>query len=194
MEKDLFRGRLVRLTAEEPEIIAQATSLWNRDSEYQRWIRDGGIQLWSRKQIEEWVKQDLEDQKNQRFLFWLRTVEGNKLIGFVELFIPWRFQGDAWLAIGLGDRKYWGKGFGTEAIQLILRYAFEELDSFRVTLGVHEHNQRARRSYEKNGFVQEGRVRGEVKRDGCRVDGIMMGILKDEWQVRNAEMTLRDVE
>jgi RimJ/RimL family protein N-acetyltransferase len=186
MNENLFQGELVRLTAEEPEVIAKARAGWERDSEYRRLLEDGGIHLWSAKKIEEWVKDELEGPKDRQFLFWLRTLEGDRLIGFIELFIIWKFQGDAWLGIGLGDRDYWGRGIGTEAIQLILRYAFEELNVFRVTLGVHEYNPRARQAYEKNGFVLEGQVRGEILRDGSRADGIMMGILKDEWQAKNA--------
>ncbi|MCK4899416.1 MAG: GNAT family N-acetyltransferase, partial [Anaerolineales bacterium] len=75
----------------------------------------------------------------------------------------------------------WGKGFGTDAVSVILRYAFHELNLHRVSLGVFEYNRRARRSYEKVGFSVEGRIRGDMLRQGRRWDVFIMGILREEW-------------
>ncbi len=63
-----------------------------------------------------------------------------------------------------------------------LRFAFTELNLRRVTLDVFEYNPRAMRSYEKAGFVVEGRMRGMLKREGKRWDLVFMGILRDEWE------------
>ncbi len=85
------------------------------------------------------------------------------------------------MGIGLGERENWGKGYGTDAMKIILRYAFTELNLRRVTLDVFEYNQRGVRSYEKAGFVIEGRVRGMILREGRRWDVIFMGILREDW-------------
>ena len=85
------------------------------------------------------------------------------------------------MGIGLGEREYWGKGYGTDAMKIILRYAFTELNLRRVTLDVFEYNQRGVRSYEKAGFVVEGRERGLILREGRRWDVIYMGILREDW-------------
>jgi RimJ/RimL family protein N-acetyltransferase len=90
-------------------------------------------------------------------------------------------HGDCWLGIGLGEREYWGKGYGSDALRLILRYAFQELGLQRVTLTVFEYNPRAIRSYEKVGFIHEGRCRKAIHRDGERADLLVMGILRQEW-------------
>ena len=66
-------------------------------------------------------------------------------------------------------------------MRVILRYAFQELNLYRVTLGVFEYNKRAMRSYKKAGFSIEGRIRGEVLRQGRRWDTFIMGILRKEW-------------
>ncbi len=63
-----------------------------------------------------------------------------------------------------------------------LRYAFQELNLERVTLGVFAYNTRAIRSYEKAGFRHEGRERRYIHRDGERADVLFMGILRQEWQ------------
>jgi RimJ/RimL family protein N-acetyltransferase len=64
---------------------------------------------------------------------------------------------------------------------VILRYAFQELNLRRVALDTFEYNPRAIRSYEKAGFVHEGRARGYLYREGQRWDLIFMGILREEW-------------
>jgi RimJ/RimL family protein N-acetyltransferase len=69
-------------------------------------------------------------------------------------------------------------------LELIERYAFEELNLHRLSLGVFAYNPRARRAYEKAGFVVEGRERGAILRDGQRADVIIMGILREEWRAR----------
>ena len=107
-----------------------------------------------------------------------------RLIGFLNLFgLSWT-HGDTWLGIGLGDREHWGKGYGTDAVQIILRYVFTELNLRRVTLGVFAYNPRAIKSYEKAGFKVEGRLRQYISREGQRNDMIVMSLLREEWLQR----------
>jgi RimJ/RimL family protein N-acetyltransferase len=81
----------------------------------------------------------------------------------------------------MGARESWGKGYDTDAMRVILRFAFQELNLRRVSLDTFEYNPRAIRSYEKAGFVLEGRARGYLNREGKRWDLIFMGILQEEW-------------
>ena len=74
-----------------------------------------------------------------------------------------------------------GQGLGTEATRLIVGYGFEQLGLHRISLTVFAFNPRARRVYEKAGFVEEGRMRQALKWDGERYDDIMMAILAPEW-------------
>ena len=90
------------------------------------------------------------------------------------------------MGIGIGEREYWGRGFGTEAMKLGVRYAFMELGAQRISLGLHEYNPRALKAYEKAGFRLEGRTRGDTLREGKHTDGLWMGILRDEWLAMNA--------
>ena len=62
-----------------------------------------------------------------------------------------------------------------------LQYAFMELGMQRVSLGLHEYNARALKSYEKAGFRLEGHTRQDVLREGRRTDTLWMGVLRDEW-------------
>jgi RimJ/RimL family protein N-acetyltransferase len=112
----------------------------------------------------------------------IRALEDDRLIGDTGLDgVRWS-HGDAFVGIGLGERQYWNKGYGTDAMRIILRFAFTELNLHRLTLNVFEYNRRAMRSYEKAGFAVEGRQRGWIHRDGNRYDLIYMGLLRSEWE------------
>ncbi|WP_262058047.1 GNAT family N-acetyltransferase [Streptomyces sp. STR69] len=79
-----------------------------------------------------------------------------------------------------------GRGIGTEATRLIVGYAFEQLGLHRIQLEVYGHNHRARRVYEKVGFVVEGVRREAQLRDGEWVDDVLMAILDHEWAALTA--------
>jgi RimJ/RimL family protein N-acetyltransferase len=181
MVSDLLRGELVRLTAENPEVIASQLFRWNQDTEWFRFLDTDPPRLFSEKKVKEFQEKDLERDNLNELFFAIRALEADMLIGFVGLFDLYLQHGDALVAIALGERKYWGNGYGTDAMQIILRYAFNELNLRRAGLIVFEYNPRAIRSYEKVGFIHEGRIRGVMLREGRRWDWLYMGISREEW-------------
>ncbi|MGZ7444140.1 GNAT family N-acetyltransferase [Paenibacillus sp. TH7-28] len=86
--------------------------------------------------------------------------------------------------IDIGDKEYWGKGYGTEALKLLLDYGFLELNLHRVSLRVFSFNDRAINMYEKIGFMREGISRQTLFREGNWHDIIHMGILQSEYVKR----------
>jgi RimJ/RimL family protein N-acetyltransferase len=183
----LLEGELVRLAAVNPEEDSRLFARWARDDEYLRMLDTSPVRQWSERQYKKWYKEDLEKEKPDDFLFLIRTLEKDEAIGFVELDgIHWSHS-DSYVGIGIGERDYWSKGYGTDAMNVILRFAFDELNLYRVSLNVFEYNQRAIRSYEKVGFVVEGREREFLKRAGRCWDMIFMGILRTEWEEVNKE-------
>ncbi len=190
-DDNLFQGDLVRLAVDEAQTMAEAFSRWSRDSEYQRLLDTDPSYPRSIKSTKEWVEKEREKDPPENFIFTIRTLADDRLIGEIGLDgVKWS-QGETFIGIGVGERDLWGKGFGTDAMQVILRFAFSELNLQRVSLDVFEYNPRAISSYEKVGFVHEGRMRGLLYRDGQRYDLIFMGILRDEWLARNASDTLK---
>ncbi|MDD1502787.1 GNAT family protein [Lysinibacillus sp. CNPSo 3705] len=90
--------------------------------------------------------------------------------------------------IDIGEKEYWGKGYGSEGLKLLLDYAFYEMNLHRVYLKVFSFNDKAISLYNKIGFIQEGSSRQSLFRDGTWYDIIHMGILQNEYfekQVRN---------
>jgi len=186
--RDLFRGELVRLTAEEPESRAKAEVRWQRDSEFHRLADSDPAMMVSEKKLKEWFeKQNESGFQSKRYSFSARALDGDKPIGFFGLWVD-LIHSEAWVGIGIGEREFWSKGYGTDMMKLCLQYAFTELNVHRVSLGLHEYNPRALRSYEKAGFRLEGRTRKDTQREGRYTDGLWMGILREEWlQMQNGE-------
>jgi len=91
-------------------------------------------------------------------------------------------HGDSFVWILIGERDYWGKGYGTDAMRVFMRYAFQEWNLHRLSLRVFGFNQRALRSYEKCGFVYEGVNRNALNKMGQRWDEVWMGITRGEWE------------
>lgn len=85
------------------------------------------------------------------------------------------------LGIRIGDRRYWSKGYGEDAVKTLLEYAFMKIDMYRVMLKVYEYNERAVKCYLKCGFRNEGRTRHSAYIDGKFYDEIIMGILKSDY-------------
>jgi len=86
------------------------------------------------------------------------------------------------LGIMVGDKSYWSNGYGTDAVQTLLRFAFDQMNVNKVELGVFEFNQRAIACYRKCGFIEEGRRREHYFQDGRYWDIIDMSILRREWE------------
>ena len=186
--RDLFRGELVRFTLEEPETSAKHEGRWQRDTELHRLLDSNPARLDSEKKIKQWVeKQGDTGFPPDRYFFSVRTLAEDQYIGGLGLWMD-LIHREAWVGLGIGERDFWGKGYGTDMMKLCQRYVFAELGMERLSLGLHEYNPRALRSYEKAGFRFEGRTRGELLREGKRYDALWMGILREEWlQIQNGD-------
>lgn len=187
MNNGLFRGKLVHLKAVDPQLMAEAYSRWSQNSEYWRLMSAEPSHPISVKSTNEWLKDELYRDPPGFTMFAIHTLDGDRLIGeigFEEEELPY---GETFVAIGIGEQENWGKGYGSDAMRIILRYAFTELNLQRVSLTVSEYNPRAVQSYLKVGFLEEGRLRSCEYRDGRRYDLIYMGILRGEWEDRQEE-------
>ena len=176
INSNLFYGNSVKLSIPREEDV-EIMLKWEEDSEYLRNV-DTEIALpKTKEQLGAERKADLNE-----VYFRLRTIDKDHLIGFVAIHsIEWNNRAGI-LSIGIGESSNRNKGYGSDALKLILRYAFHELNLDRVGLEVIEYNKGGIRAYEKVGFQQEGRKRSVVYRDGKRYDVIVMGVLHNEWK------------
>lgn len=105
-----------------------------------------------------------------------------KLIGSCSLYHLDATARSCELGIVIGDRGYWGRGYGREAVRLLVDYAFRHRNLHKVRLNVTADNERAIRSYRSCGFVEDGRLRDHVWVDGRYKDMIEMSLLRPEWR------------
>jgi RimJ/RimL family protein N-acetyltransferase len=175
---DLFTGKLVRLAAYGTKDLLEAAARWSNDAEVFR-LSDSGPAI---PRGVAYFEEDLKEIDHDNGMgFCIRTIADDKLIGDIGLRVQWSHQ-SAWLGVSIGEPEYHGKGYGTEAVRLVVNYGFQELGLWRVQLGVFSYNIRAQKSYQKVGFRQEAIQRSALYRDGQRHDHILMGILRPEWE------------
>lgn len=186
MNTDILTGTFVKLRPTEPDKDAELVSAWANDSEFDRFLDADPAVPYTAKSFQEFAEKEGENWME----FMICLPPEDKPIGFVGLSsFDWVAR-NCWVGIGIGERDLWGKGYGTDAMRIILRLAFRELNLNRVNLSVFAYNPRAIRSYEKAGFVVEGAARGFLHRDGKRSDLVYMGVLRREWEQLPASIRL----
>jgi len=161
--------------------MSKAFPRWNRNSEYFRLLHSSARPMQSPKAALKWMDEEVAEMSPASYYFSIRTLAEDKLIGELDLdVVNWSAR-DAFVGLGIGETEYWSKGYGTDVMNVLLLFAFTEINLKRVTLTVSEYNPRAIRSYEKAGFRHEERKRQLLNREGKRWDELSMGILREEW-------------
>jgi diamine N-acetyltransferase len=127
------------------------------------------------------------DAREKPLAIEIRKGKNWKLIGNCGVFDIESVNSSAELGIMIGDKSEWNKGYGSEVMVLLLRHCFETLNLNRAFLRVHTENIRAVRSYEKAGFILEGRLREAVYKSGKYEDVLFMSVLNSEWVSRKKE-------
>lgn len=133
-----------------------------------------------KKQYERLEKR-MEEERNY-FHFMVRASTDDRLIGKAEVSrIEWA-NGNCQVRLGIGAAEDRRKGYGTQVMRLLLRFAFAELNMYRVTAFVPEYNAAALALLQKFGFVEEVRRRQALEREARRWDMFVFGLLQAEWQ------------
>ncbi len=184
IQTQLFEGPDIRFGPIDHEKDPEIESRGTHDSEFMRLMETSPARPMSaamlRKQYEKLEKQAEEDKNLYHFM--IRTKTDDRLIGKASIQrIEWA-NGNGFLRIGIGTTEDRRKGYGTQALGMLLRFAFAELNLFRVTANVPEYNEGAIALLQKSGFVQEVCRRKSLERDGRRWDLYLFGLLNDEWQ------------
>ena len=187
LQKQLFEGERIRLASLDLEKDAEIESKWTQDAGYLRLLDPSPARprspLLIKKSYEELEKR--AEEKGDHFYFTIRLREEDSMIGFARLYgIHWPIP-FALIQLGIGEEGCRGRRYGSEALELLLGYAFQELRLFSVGAHVPEYNPVALHLFEKAGFVQEARLRQSLFRQGRRWDMILFGLLEEEWRVNH---------
>ena len=175
----MLEGKLVRLREYRKDDISLKVSYIN-DPDVLRYLESGIPYPLTLNEELKWFDNISAFKDSYRFA--IEALESGKYIGDCGINnIDWK-NGIASVAIFIGSKDHWGKGYGTEAMKLLLSFIFNQTNLNKVRLNVYSFNERAIRSYEKCGFKREGVLREEIFRDGRYHDIIVLGILRDEYQ------------
>lgn len=109
-----------------------------------------------------------------------------RAVGDINLFNIDERNRSAMLGLSIWRTEDRGRGYGTDAVRALVRWAFRQKNLHRIELGVAPHNERAVRVYERVGFVAEGRRRESHYEDGRYVDDIIMGLLRSDFEAMEA--------
>jgi diamine N-acetyltransferase len=176
----MIYGERIRLRADERADLPLFVA-WLNDPE----VCEGISHYIPFSQVEEeqWFENMLKLPKAEHSLaIDIRTEDGGwRLIGNCGFFdFDWHCR-CAEVGIFIGDKSVWNQGYGTDAMRLLLKHGFENLNLNRIYLKVYATNLRAIRCYEKVGYVSEGRLREAAYKHGQYVDFIEMSVLRSEY-------------
>jgi RimJ/RimL family protein N-acetyltransferase len=179
----MIRGKKVELRPISLEDF-RYSYIWRNDEELAKLTAASDAAYYnniSEEKMEE-IYQDIymNFNKNEEYEFSIYTHDDIFIgkCGYRDLHLPSR---RCTIGISIGDKDFRGKGYGTDALKTLIRYLFDTMNLERIQLDTWSGNEPAIRSYEKCGFVVEGRLRRYDFIDGKYYDAIIMGLLKEEF-------------
>ena len=184
IQTQLFEAQDVRFGPIDHETHPEIESRWTHDAEFMRLMELKPVRPLSpamvKKQYEA-IEKEMNEHRNM-FYFTIRARPDDRLIGKAVLeWIDWT-NGNGFIRLGIGAAEDRRKGYGSQALSMLLRYAFDELNLYRVTAVVPAYNEGAIRLFLKFGFMEEIRRRKALNHDGEFWDLLSFGLLNSEWR------------
>ncbi len=178
MYRYIWDGTLVRLRAVEPSDWATFFD-WNFDSDAARQSYNIPFPR-SRERARRWAESEAtQDPENDIFRFVVENVVGD-LVGTLNTHSCDRRHGTFGYGLAIAQ-EYQRKGYGSEAVVLVLRYFFEELRYQKATVHVYSFNEPSIRLHERLGFQLEGRIRRMIYTEGQYFDDLIYGLTAEEF-------------
>lgn len=173
----MYTGNLVNLREYRKEDVPMAQAYLN-NPEIKRLLAPNIPFLYTLEDEYKWYEG--QSAMKDLYNFAIETKETGKYIGGCGInHLDWK-NSTATIGIFIGDADYWGKGYGTDAMKVLIRFIFEQMNIHKIKLNVYAFNERAIKSYQKIGFVHEGTLRQEIFKDGKYHDEWVMGMFASE--------------
>jgi diamine N-acetyltransferase len=176
----MLKGGKVTLRAMEREDLKSLHDLHHKNID----LVIMGYGYWEPRSLAHYEKRFEKDLDGDHEIAWFAIEADGKVIGDAGLHGLERKEGVAEMGIGIYDPDYIGKGYGREAIGLLLHWAFRVQNWRRIWLTTAAVNERAIRAYLACGFTEEGRLREHIFHDGEYIDLVEMGMLRSEWEAQ----------
>jgi RimJ/RimL family protein N-acetyltransferase len=187
--KRLIQGKQVYLRGLERDDLKLLHSMLN-DEEVMEWARVRPDNTTSMEELEKEYEGELKGESARRRTFIIVNKTTQKVIGWASL-RWWRpFSTTADIGIVIADKGLRGKGMGSEVNMLVTKTAFEQYNMHKVELFTRADNKAAIRSAEKNGYKAEGRTRETLYFNDKFHDGILMGLIRDEYEKRKPKHSI----
>jgi RimJ/RimL family protein N-acetyltransferase len=179
----MLTGKKVVLRAFEREDL-KPLHRWQNDEELMRLARSWPDHTISAEAVEARYEKAIKGEEGEDRYYMIQEKNGRDPIGWATLTVSrWtRRATDADLGLAIGEKDRWKKGLGTEVVQLLLREAFEQLNLHRVGWWTFAENEGSLGLAKKMGFREEGRLRDAVFFDNRYHDGVILGLLRDEYE------------
>jgi len=151
-----------------------------------RWMNDPNIvrTLKSRYPIAfqnevEWLERAMNPGANERH-FAVERKDDRTHIGNASIHdIDW-VSHTGWFGLFVGEPAAWNRGFGSDAVQTLVRFAFQEMNLVKLRINVFDYNERAKHVLLEHGFVQEGKLARDFYREGSYHDIVILSVFRSE--------------
>jgi len=174
----MYIGEKIRLREYRKSDIIDAQRYLN-DSEIKKYIMSGIPYLYTLTDEEKWFENVSATKDTYNFA--IETIEEKLYIGGCGIDnVDWK-NSIVVVGIFIGNKEYLNKGYGTDAMNVLISFIFNQMNINKIKLNVYSFNERAIKSYKKSGFIIEGVLRDEIYRDGQYYDKITMGLLKKDF-------------
>ncbi len=168
-----YRGSRVLIRPIEKSDVTEAYVSWLNDPEVNQYLETRYSEQ-TLETVNEFVRSKIES--DAEFLFAIIDLEANSHVGNIKLGPVDLRHSRADISLFIGNKSAWGKGFATEAIALITKFAFEGRELAKVNAGCYVDNKGSEKAFLKCGFEQEGYFKKQCNFNGKRMDSIMLGL------------------
>jgi RimJ/RimL family protein N-acetyltransferase len=175
----MFEGKLTRLRVYKREDLKKVWNFINQENTM-KFLRPGIPFPYRFEEEEKWYD-SISAMSEKNYTFAIERIEDDEYIGGCGINeIDWK---NSYCEIGIFlSEDYCGKGYGTDALRTLVDFIFNEMNLNKVMLNVYSFNDRAISSYKNVGFVEEGRLREHIFRNGKYSDELIMSILRSDWR------------
>lgn len=180
-----IHGKRIILRPYRPD---DADALWHSIHHEEFNKLTGTHTTFTREMIDNYIQNQIAADDDSRTSFIIALPDDDRALGEVVLNDIDRDNQCANIRIAFFDETQVNKGYGTEAMRLMVDYGFKQLGLHRISLGVYAFNPRAIRVYEKIGFQREGVLRDALHWQGEYIDEVIMSILAHEWQALSTDV------
>lgn len=174
----MFTGEKIRLREYMREDMPCALAYLN-DPEVKRFLKPRIPFPITMEEQMKWY--ECNSSSKDKYSFAIEAIEDGRYIGGCGINeTDWK-NSSVVIGIFIGDKKLWGKGYGYDAVKVLIEFIFLQMNINKIKLSVYAFNERAIKCYEKCGFKREGTLRQEIFRDGKYHDEHIMAILREEF-------------